>query len=124
MQQKASNHSQQTNKLKQRRESQTCSYCNSDCSVIPFHKKMKYYQGEIKADAKHQIKKSKDGIKTLGHISDDTKCLIHPNASHNWGECYANAANKKIHKTNGNQALASSRKIRSMPMLCISAMMS
>jgi hypothetical protein len=37
------------------------------------------------------------------HISDDTKCPIHPNASHTWGECYANAANKKAHKTNGDK---------------------
>jgi hypothetical protein len=28
-------------------------------------------------------------------ISDDAKCPVYPNASHTWGECYANAANKK-----------------------------
>jgi hypothetical protein len=30
-------------------------------------------------------------------------CPIHPNASHTWGKRYANAANKKAHKTNGNR---------------------
>jgi hypothetical protein len=36
-------------------------------------------------------------------MSNDTKCPIHPNASHTWGECCANAANKKAHKTNRNK---------------------
>jgi hypothetical protein len=60
---------------------------------------MKYYKSEVKADAKHRIKKPKDGAKTSGRISDDTKCPIHPNANHTWGECYSNSANKKMPKS-------------------------
>jgi hypothetical protein len=95
MQQKASNRNQRANKIKQQRECRTSSLHNSDCSVTQVHKKMKYYKSEVKADAKHRIKKSKDGAKTTGRISDDTKCLVHPNTTHTWGECYSNAANKK-----------------------------
>jgi hypothetical protein len=72
MQQKASDRNQQANKLKQQRESRSSSICNSDCSVTRLHKKMKYYKSEIKSDAKHRIKRSKDGVKTSGRISDDT----------------------------------------------------
>jgi hypothetical protein len=39
MQQEAADHSQRAIKLKQRQESQTCSFCNSDCTVTQFHKK-------------------------------------------------------------------------------------
>jgi hypothetical protein len=39
----------------------------------------------------------------LRHISGDTNCPVHPNANHTWGECYSNAANKKVHKTNGDK---------------------
>jgi hypothetical protein len=74
MQQKSSNHNQRANEL------------NSDRSVTRVPKKMKYYEREGKANAKHRIKKSKDGAKTTGRISDDTKCLVHPNTTHTWGE--------------------------------------
>jgi hypothetical protein len=68
-----------------------------------FIRKQKHYKSEIKDNGKHQTKKPKEGTKSSGHISDDTKCPIHPNASHSWGECYANVANKKPHKTNSNK---------------------
>jgi hypothetical protein len=95
MQQKSSNCNQRANELKQRQENRTSSLCNSDHGVTRVPKKIKYYKREGKADAKHRIKKSKDGAKTTGCISDDTKCLVHPNATHMWGKCYSNAANKK-----------------------------
>jgi hypothetical protein len=53
MQQKASDCNQRANKLKQQRESQTSSICNSDRGVTSLHKKMKYYKSEIKDNAKH-----------------------------------------------------------------------
>jgi hypothetical protein len=56
---------------------------------------MKHYKSEIKEDAKHQTKKPKEGTKSSGCISDDTKCPIHPYASHTWGECYANKDKKR-----------------------------
>jgi hypothetical protein len=51
MQQKAAGHSQRANELKQRRESQTRGFRNSDCAVTQFYKKTKHL---IKDDAKHQ----------------------------------------------------------------------
>jgi hypothetical protein len=48
-------------------------------------------------------KKPKEGTKSSGCISNDTKCPIHHDASHTWGECYANAANKKAYKTNSDK---------------------
>jgi hypothetical protein len=50
-----------------------------------------------------QVQKSKEVKKSTGHISDDTKCPIHPQASHIWGKCYSNAANKNKPKTDSDK---------------------
>lgn len=45
---------------------------------------------------KHKPDDAEKGKKSAsnGRISDDTKCPIHPNGKHTWGECYANGYNK------------------------------
>jgi hypothetical protein len=65
---------------------------------------MKYYNSEVKANATHQIKKSKDGAKTSGQISDDSKCLVHHNANHTWGECYSNSTRNPQGQEKSQQA--------------------
>jgi hypothetical protein len=47
----------------------------------------------------HQVNKSKIRNKSARHISDDTKCPVHPNSNLSWGECFANVK----HKTNSNK---------------------
>jgi hypothetical protein len=59
-----------------RQENQTNGLRNSDRHVTGVPKKMKHYKHEGKANAKHQIKKSKDGAKTTGCISDNTKQML------------------------------------------------
>jgi hypothetical protein len=43
-------------------------------------------------------KQTKSSSKKKGkgnHISNDTKCPIHPHSNHTWGECFSNASNAK-----------------------------
>jgi hypothetical protein len=87
---------------------------------------MKHYKSEIKDNAKHQTKNPKDGTKSSQCISNDTKCPIHPNTSHILGKCYANAGNKKAHKTDSDKdkkCPGQLKKMRSTAMPSISAMM-
>jgi hypothetical protein len=64
----------------------------------------KHYKSELKAEAKLCTQKSKEMKKSSGHISNNTKCPIHPLANYNWGECYSNAANKYKSKPNSEKA--------------------
>jgi hypothetical protein len=50
-----------------------------------------------------QFQKSKEVKKSTGRISYNTKCPIHLQASHTWGECYSNAANKNKPNTNSDK---------------------
>jgi hypothetical protein len=91
MQQKAANCSQQANEMKQCQVNRTHGYRHSD------------HKSEAKADTMLQVLKSKEVKKSTGCISANTKCPIHPQASHTWGECYSNAANKNKPKTNSDK---------------------
>jgi hypothetical protein len=67
------------------------------------HKFTRHYKSEAKVDTMLQVQKSKKVKKSTVRISDNTKCPIHPQASHTWGKCYSNAANKNKPKTNSDQ---------------------
>jgi hypothetical protein len=77
MQQKASEHSQQANKVKQRQVSQTHASHHSDCAIMRVYKKSKHYKSKLKVEAKLHMQKSKEMKKSSRHISDNTKCPIH-----------------------------------------------
>jgi predicted amidophosphoribosyltransferase len=72
MQQKSADRSQKANNMKQHIKNQTRGFRQSDQAVTRFSKKTKVYNRTIKVNAMHQSKKSKDEIKNLGCLPEDT----------------------------------------------------
>jgi hypothetical protein len=81
--------------MKQRSENRTRGSRNNDRNSLRFSKKSRPHNGVVKTNAEHRSFKSKEEGKKSGRISNHTKCPIHPSANYTWGECYANANNKR-----------------------------